>query len=118
MQLSNKTYDFLNALVRVVLPAFATLYFTLSEIWGMPWASEIVGTSAAVALFGGLVIKLARNGWVETTDGTLVIDDTDEQLSSFGFEGGKMLHDFNDKQIVKLKVDRTYYQPTFEDEAE
>lgn len=112
MQISNKTYDFLNALVRYILPALGTLYFTLSEIWGFPNAAEVVGTISAAAMFGGLVIALARNKWKEPTDGTLLIDETDPTLNSFGFEGGKRLEEFRDNEVVKLKVNKIMYEPT------
>lgn len=111
MKVSNKTYDFLNALVRYILPAAGTLYFTLSELWGFPNSAEVVGTIAVVATFGGLIIALARNNWKEPTDGTLLIDETDPTLNSFGFEGGKRLEEFDDKEVVKLQVKKVYFEP-------
>lgn len=115
MRINDKTYDFLNALVRYILPALGTLYFTLSEIWGFPNASEVVGTISAVAMFGGIVIALAKNKWKEPTDGTLLIDETDPTLNSFGFEGGKKLEEFDDKQVVRLMVNKVAYEPSPDD---
>lgn len=57
MILSNKTYDILKDLVEIYLPGLATLYFTLSGIWGFPYGEQIVGTIAAVCIFLGLFLK-------------------------------------------------------------
>lgn len=55
-------YDKLNKLVRVILPAVATFYFTLSEIWGFPYGKAVVGSiTAAAFLFGQIVHKSAKN---------------------------------------------------------
>lgn len=97
IELQNKTYDFLNSLVRIILPALGTLYFTLSSIWGLPYANEVVGTIAAVSLFGGIVIQLARNDW-QYEDELLVTSD------SFGLESGKRMEEFEDGQVVTIKV--------------
>ena len=62
MKVSNKFYDQLNFLAKVVLPALATLYFALSQIWGFPKGEEVMGTITAVDVFlGALLVKLANN---------------------------------------------------------
>lgn len=58
--LSSKVYDFLKQLVQLILPALGTLYFTLAAIWGLPAAEEVVGTLAAVATFGGVVLGISK----------------------------------------------------------
>lgn len=47
MVMSNKVYDFLKN-VSLVIPIIATLYFTLSQIWGLPYGEAIVGTASAI----------------------------------------------------------------------
>ena len=44
--MSNEKYDFLKKVVEVGLPALGTLYFALSQIWGLPSGEEVVGTIA------------------------------------------------------------------------
>ena len=102
LNMNNKTYDFLNALVRIILPASGTMYFGLSQIWGIPYATEVVGTIAVVTTFLGIVILLARNGW--KTDDQLVIDTRDPDQISFGFESGMMIDKLKDGQTLTLGV--------------
>lgn len=59
MKLSNKTYDVLKWIAQILLPAVATLYFALSKIWGFPYATEVVGTIAAVDTFLGALLGLS-----------------------------------------------------------
>jgi len=59
--MSNKFYDILKYVAQIVLPAVATLYFTLSGIWGLPYGEEIVGTITAVDLFIGALLKLSNS---------------------------------------------------------
>lgn len=53
----------LKNLVLYVIPAFGTLYFTLSTIWSLPYGEQILGTCTAVQLFLGasLGIKIKQN---------------------------------------------------------
>lgn len=66
--MKNKTYDALKYVAQIVLPAVATLYFTLSGIWGLPYGEEIVGTITAVDLFLGALLKLSNNQYKKGSD--------------------------------------------------
>lgn len=56
MIFSNKVYDVLKYVSLVVLPAIATLYLTISNIWGLPYGSEIAATITAIdTLLGALL---------------------------------------------------------------
>lgn len=57
--MSNKVYDVLKEIAQVWIPAIATLYFALAEIWGLPYASEIVATLTAADAFLGAVLKIS-----------------------------------------------------------
>ena len=59
MKMSNKTYDILKYIAQIVLPALATLYFALSQIWGLPYGEEIVGTIAAIDTFLGAILGIS-----------------------------------------------------------
>ena len=56
---NNKVYDALKFTAQILLPAIATLYFTLASIWGLPYAEQIVGTITAVDTFLGVVLKIS-----------------------------------------------------------
>ena len=59
MKLNNKTYDILKWIAQILLPALGTLYFALSKIWGLPFATEVVGTIAAVDTFLGAILGIS-----------------------------------------------------------
>lgn len=55
--LSNKTYDILKYVALIALPALATFYAGLSEVWGLPHATQIPATITLVdALLGTLLM--------------------------------------------------------------
>lgn len=59
MMLNNRLYDALKYIAQIVLPAIATLYFALSQIWGLPYGEEIVGTITAVDCFLGALLGIS-----------------------------------------------------------
>ena len=59
--MSNNTYDTLKYIAQIVLPALGTLYFAIAEIWGLPYAKQIVGTITAVDTFMGVVLRISSN---------------------------------------------------------
>ena len=59
MKISNLVYDRLKWIAQILLPAAATLYFALSQIWGIPYGEEIVGTISAVDAFLGVCLGIS-----------------------------------------------------------
>lgn len=59
MRLNNKTYDILKYIALIVLPALATLYITLSSIWGFPYGEAIAGTITAIDTFLGALLGIS-----------------------------------------------------------
>lgn len=57
--MSNKAYDIVKFIATIVLPALGTLYFALSQIWGLPYGEEIVGTITAVVTFMATILKIS-----------------------------------------------------------
>lgn len=57
--MSNKCYDVLKWIALIVLPAIGALYFALSQLWGLPYAEEIVGTITAVDTFLGALLGVS-----------------------------------------------------------
>lgn len=57
--MSNKVYDVLKYVAQIILPALATLYFTLAGIWDFPYGEQIVGTIAAIDTFLGVVLGIS-----------------------------------------------------------
>lgn len=67
MKMSNKVYDILKWIALIVLPAIGTMYFTLSNIWGLPYGEEVVGTLASVEVFVGAVLQISNANYKKTT---------------------------------------------------
>lgn len=67
--MSDITYDFLKEIAQIYLPALATLYFTLSSIWGFPYTEQIVGTISAIDVFLGAVLKISTIQYNKGVDG-------------------------------------------------
>ena len=67
--MSNSMYDKLKWIAQILLPAIGTLYFALAQIWGLPYAEQIVGTITALDAFLGAVLGISSrtykemNGW-------------------------------------------------------
>ena len=59
MKLSNSTYDCLRWVAQILLPAIGTLYFALAQIWGLPYAEQVVGTITAVDAFLGALLGIS-----------------------------------------------------------
>lgn len=57
--MSNKIYDVLKWIALILLPALATLYFALAQIWGFPYGEQIVGTIAAIDTFLGALLGIS-----------------------------------------------------------
>jgi len=58
---NDKVYDVLVYIAQIVIPALATLYGTLSAIWGIPYGEQIVETLAAIDLFLGALLKISKS---------------------------------------------------------
>ena len=57
--MSNSLYDKLKWVAQILLPAIGTLYFALAQIWGVPYAEQIVGTITAIDTFLGAVLMIS-----------------------------------------------------------
>ena len=72
MKMKNETYDILKYVAQILLPAIATLYFSVSQIWGLPYGEQIVGTITAIDAFLGVCLGISSNNYHKS------IGDSDE----------------------------------------
>ncbi len=87
--LSNTTYDKIKLLVQLVLPALSTLYFTLSNIWGLPYAEQVVGTIAAICVFLGATLKLSSNSYAKDDSkfvGVVNIETSEDDVTKYNLD--------------------------------
>jgi len=59
MKMTDKMYDLLKWVAQILLPAVATLYFAIAQIWGLPYGEEIVGTITAIDAFLGALLGIS-----------------------------------------------------------
>ena len=57
--MNSKLYDTLKWIAQILLPAVATLYFAIAQIWGLPYAEQIVGTITAIDAFLGALLGVS-----------------------------------------------------------
>ena len=61
MKFNDKVYNVLKWVVMIVLPAIATLYITLANIWGLPLGDEVGATISAITTFLGACLMISTN---------------------------------------------------------
>lgn len=61
MPLQDKIYDVLRYVANYVLPGLGTLYFALSQIWGLPYGEQIVGTVTALVTFLNILLGVSNS---------------------------------------------------------
>lgn len=76
MKLKNSTYDILKYICQIVLPAIGTLYFALAQIWGFPYAEQIVGTITAIDTFLGAILMISSASYNKSKN------DTEKEISN------------------------------------
>ena len=104
MKISNKTYDLLSNTVKLVLPAIGTLYFTIASVWGLPFGDQVVGSLAAIATFLGVVLTVAKRGWNNVMDGSIVVNTSDPAKDVYSIELNGPIEDLTTNKSVALKV--------------
>lgn len=66
--MNNKVYDILKWIAMIVLPALATLYLGLSNVWGLPFGEEISTTITLVNTFLGAVLMISNTQYKKKAD--------------------------------------------------
>lgn len=92
VQLSDSQYDFLRGLVELVIPGLTGLYVAVAVLWGWDYSTQVAGTGTALTVFGGVLLKFARSGFVKTI------------LPPGGYDG-KVVEDINDEGLPILRME-------------
>ena len=66
--MTNRVYNFLKWIAMIVLPALATLYLGLSNVWGLPYGEEVSTTITLVNTFLGTVLMISTNQYNKRVD--------------------------------------------------
>lgn len=109
MDLSNKMFNGIRSLVELILPALATFYFAMSEIWGLPAGPQVVATITAVTVLLGAFLKVQRRQYdksdpSEVFDGDFIVNTTDPSKDVYTLGLGVAFGDLHNKERIVLKV--------------
>ena len=66
MIMKDKTYDILANRARIILPAVAAFYITLSEIWSLPYGEQVSATIMAICALLGAFLKVCSSKYFDT----------------------------------------------------
>lgn len=69
MKINDKVYTVLKWITMIALPAIGTLYFTLSGIWGFPYAEQVIGTITAISTFLGVILGISTSQYNKNKKG-------------------------------------------------
>ena len=59
MKLNNKLYDILAYISRYALPALGGLYYSLADIWSLPYGSQVLATCTAVTVALNILLGIS-----------------------------------------------------------
>lgn len=104
---SDATYDFFNNIVKLGLPGLGALYAAVAAIWGLPYAVEVVGTIAAIAVFLGILLVISKARWTKDPalgDGNLVVNTSSPYKDTYTLAMNVPLQEIAGKSQVILQV--------------
>ena len=108
LTLTNKQYDRAKWLVQIAFPAFSTFYLTLGQIWGLPSPDKVVGTLAALATFGGVILGVNSKKYNASSE-----IETNSDISSTGLDPNSVKYDSDLYEIYKNSFDPPSDGPLF-----
>lgn len=102
--LGPKSYDTVRNSALVYLPGLATLYFSIAQITGLPYAEEVVGVIAAITVFLGITTKVSKSNFNQSPEGQrTLVGPPDGQVVVTSHEDGDSLLLNVDSDLETLK---------------
>lgn len=105
--LKNYTYDRVRSFVELGLPGLGAFYFALSQIWGLPYGEEVVGTLAALTTLLGIFVVISRKQYNEdgpAFDGTMRVLEDDAERSLYSLDVDTPLEKLPKQKEIRLRV--------------
>ena len=68
MKMDDKVYNILKYICQIALPALGAFYFAISQIWGLPYGEQIVGTIAALDTLLGVLLGISTYNYYKGQD--------------------------------------------------
>lgn len=104
--ISNSVYDKLKQATQIGFPALGSLYFGLSQIWGLPAGEEVVGSLSLLTIFCGVILGVTTKNYRDSgadVDGEIKIEHV-EGKKIFALELDGDPDDLEGQQRVVFKV--------------
>lgn len=114
--LKSPVYDRLKWVALVLLPALATLYASLSEVWHFPAVTQVVGTITLVDTFLGVLLGKSSKNYRDLTTsprvmGSLVVyQDYDGTPVTVRIEPDDEVPIFDEGQLAAFTVRREPFE--------
>ena len=105
--MKDSTYDRLKHLVQYVLPGLGTFYFTIAQIWNLPYGEQVVGTLSALAILIGVIIGVSKKSYDNQPmplDGTVNIFTSTEGQHLMQVETNIPVEELKGKKAVIMDV--------------
>lgn len=116
--MQSRTYDRLKWVALVLLPAMASTYFALGQLWNFPNVEQVVGTITILDTFLGLVIGKSSSNYRELTSSPQVIgnmivyqDPDGVPSGNFKLEGTVENVVFEEGRLAGFKIKRAPEPP-------
>jgi hypothetical protein len=88
--LGDEMYKFMKQSATIILPALATLYFTLAQLWNFPEPEKVVATITAVNTCLGVLVQVSKKSYY---------------ASGQQYAGEIQVQEVDNKKIASLVVD-------------
>lgn len=98
------TYDAFRNAALVYLPGLGTLYFTIAQIVGLPYAEEVVGIIAAVSVFLGITVKISKSNYLKSPESNQLAGPADGTMTVTKFEDGDTIRFAPNLDLEELKA--------------
>ena len=113
--LSETWYNRLKWFTLTVLPAFGTLYFALSDALGLPYTTQVLGTTSALATFIGTILGFSTRTYNKSEAryaGDIKVTESDTGGVRYSIElRGEPKDDINPSKEIILKVNNQLPPP-------
>lgn len=109
MLINDKVYNIIKWFVVYFLPALGTLYFSISQLWGIPHADQVLGTITSVTIFLSMVMGLSSSSFKKNglgTDGVMLVDTSNPDKDVYLLQLNNEATNLAEKDIISFKVDK------------
>lgn len=105
MKLSNRTYDMLNDIVKIGIPAIAAFYAACAMIMDLEYSDAVVGIAAALTTLLGIWLKILQTYYVPPVDGAIDIDASNEEMAKVELQlDNSDVFEHQDGDVINLKI--------------